>query len=518
MMIKKIVVLGGGSAGWLTAAILAAEFQGREDSMVSITVIESPDVKTIGVGEGTWPTMKATLQRIGISETEFINSCSASFKQGSKFVGWKTGAPDDSYHHPFTLPVGMGKVNLYAVWQDEAVARRSFSSTFSAQPVVADHGLGPKLHTMPEYAGVFNYGYHLDAGKFSELLKNHCVKKLNVRHVSDHVVEVNCAEDGYIESLGTRASGDVQGDFFIDCSGTSSLLIGSYYEIKLIDKKKNSFNDSAITAHVPYFDECNDIGSTTVATAQSAGWVWDIALSSRRGCGYVYSSSHITDDEAESEFRAYLASSIGDKNASQLSTGRINFCAGYREKFFHKNCVAIGMSAGFIEPLEASALALVELSANMIRDEMPFCKKGLQEVEKRFNRVFAYRWERIIDFLKLHYVFSERKGSDYWADAASADSIPDSLKYLLSVWQFRPPNVYDFMQGEELFPVASYQYILYGMGFEMAPNAVTRESDNVALGRRLLKEQEGALDKYLTNLPTNRQLLDNILKFGMQKV
>lgn len=516
-LIKNIVIVGGGSAGWLTAAIIAAEFPANAQAALRITLVESPDVKTIGVGEGTWPSMRVTLRKIGISEVDLIRYCSASFKQGSEFVGWKTGAKNDSYLHPFTIPNGYTDSNLFAAWQ-AAYADKPFAEVVSIQGQLMKSGRAPKQVTTPEYAGVINYSYHFDAGKFGELLKSHCIKNLGVKHIVDHVGQVTSDAHGYIEALHTRQSGLISGDLFIDCTGSNCLLLGQHYGVPFIDKKNSSINDCAIATQIPYLEESATIASTTIATAQTAGWTWDIGLSSRRGVGYVYSSSHITDEAAQQELKNYVAKSIGPEKADAITIKKLPIRAGYREKLWFKNCVAIGMSAGFIEPLEASALALVELSANMIRDELPFTRDSMELVAQRFNSVFLYRWERIIDFLKLHYVLTSRSDTAYWRDVSRPDSMSDHLRDLLSLWRHRPPYYHDLIQTEEVFPSASYQYVLYGMGFKPAISGVNKVSDYLDVGLHNIKDNLAKYSKYLSALPSNRALIEHIIHHGMPKV
>ena len=321
--IDRIVIVGGGSAGWLTAGLLASEHIARSGRDVSVTLIESPDVKTIGVGEGTWPTMRSTLQKVGLSETEFLTECSASFKQGTKFVGWVTGDEDDAYYHPFTVPAGYSSLNLVPFWQARK-DKSSFVDAVSVQGRVCDGDLAPKQETTPEYAAVVNYAYHLDAGKFAELLHRHCTQRLGVTHILDHVTGINGEPDGDIESLSTANSGDLEGDLFIDCTGMAAMLLGKHYGVGYRDRSNILFNDSALALQVPYADLDGPIASQTLSTAQSAGWIWDIGLTTRRGIGYTYSSRHITDEAAERELRAYVEGLEG-MNAESLEPRKISF-------------------------------------------------------------------------------------------------------------------------------------------------------------------------------------------------
>ncbi len=509
------MIVGGGSAGWLTAAVIAAEYGGRSDAGLQVTVIESPDVAPIGVGEGTWPTMRDTLRGIGVLESDFIRECDASFKQGSRFDGWVTGSREERYYHPFVLPHGYTETNLAAGWL-RCHADRAFASVASFQPHLCARNLAPKQASTPEYAAVANYAYHLDAAKFSLFLRNHCTGRLGVTHISDHVVAVVADEHGDIASLQLKSHDAVAGDLFVDCTGTQSLLIGQHFGIDFISRKSVLFNDSALAVQVPYLRENQEIASQTNATAQRSGWIWDIGLPTRRGVGYVYSSAHTSDDAAEAELRAHL-SGDGVSHAG-LGVRRLSFEPGYRAQFWHRNCVAIGLSAGFIEPLEASAIAMVELSAAMLRDDMPATRSDMDIVARRFNDAFAYRWERVIDFLKLHYVLTRRTDTDFWRDNVRADSIPARLQEQLTLWRHRPPSRYDFHRIEEVFPSASYQYILYGMGFRPMHETGTRRSDHPDRAEGYFQETAQATGRMLAALPGNRQLIDHIRRNGLPRI
>ena len=483
--VDNIVIVGGGSAGWLTAGLLASEHIGDHQSGVSVTLIESPDVKTIGVGEGTWPTMRTTLQKIGISETEFLRECSASFKQGTKFVGWVTGGEEDHYYHPFSAPAGYKDINLVPYWQMQK-QQVSFVNAVCVQGYLCDKDLAPKQDTTPEYAAVANYAYHLDAGRFAELLQKHCVTRLGVRHIKDHVTGVNGALDEDIRSVSTAQSGDVDGDLFIDCTGFAALLLGKHYQVPYLDRKHILFNDSALAVQVPYAEKDSPIASQTISTARDAGWIWDIGLTSRRGIGYTYASEYSTDAQAEEVLRRYIAGT-SESAAGAIELRKIAFRPGHRQKFWHRNCVAVGMAAGFLEPLEASALVLVELAAQMISEELPANRQVMDIVATRFNEKFLYRWDRVIDFLKLHYVLSRRSDS-YWVENRRSDSIPASLQEYLELWRYHVPWHRDFSQLDEVFSAASYQYVLYGMGFESHPRGGARRSQNAERAQRLFVE------------------------------
>jgi tryptophan halogenase len=363
---------------------------------------------------------------------------------------------------------------------------------------------------------VANYGYHLDAGKFGVFLRKHCTEKLGVRHVLDHVVAINSGKDGDIASLQTKQHGALEGDLFVDCSGSQSLLLGQHFDVGFLSQKHILFNDTALAVQIPYANESTPIASQTISTAQDSGWIWDIGLPTRRGTGYVYSSAHTTDEQAEIALRNYILATGGPK---EINTPRkLTFNPGYRKKFWQRNCVAIGQSAGFIEPLEASALAMVELSASMLSDDMPATREAMEIVAQRFNDAFTYRWERVIDFLKLHYVLSQRSNSAYWLDNRKAETIPQRLTELLTLWRHRSPSRYDLFRIEEVFPSASYQYVLYGMGFRAEGDLVTKSSDNTDAAEGYFREAAMLTGKMLAALPSNRELIEHICRHGMQKI
>ena len=515
---RQVVIVGGGTAGWLTAARLSAELGDRK---VSISLVESPDVPTIGVGEGTWPTMRSTLQAVGISEAELLRRADASFKQGTRFRGWRTG-DDDTYLHPFSIPAEYSTLNLAPVWlqQPEAAQRsagrsQSFAAFVSPQAAVIDAGLAPKQASTPEYAFNVNYAYHFDAGAFAEMLREHAVRRLGVQHVVANVTGVDRAECGDIAGLQLDRADRLAGDLFIDCSGQHSLLLGQALGVGLEPVGRYLFNDAAIAVQVPYRQPGDAIPSVTLATARDAGWIWDIGLQSRRGVGYVYSSSHCDADTAEATLREYAAAIGGADVAAGLDYRRIPFTAGYRRRFWERNCLAVGLSAGFVEPLEASAIALIEQAATMLCRQFPVNRATMDVVARRFNERMAYNWQRVVEFLKLHYVLTQRGDSAYWRDNRDPATSPDELNDKLLLWQQQAPWHDDAPRIDELFPSASYQYVLYGMGFRPA------HLPRPGAGQNALRRIDGVLHannekaRQLTALlPRNRELLDGLTATG----
>ncbi len=513
--VRKIIVVGGGSAGWIAACTIAAKHPNETGGGVQVTLIESPNIKAVGVGEGTWPTMRSTLLNIGASETEFLNYCRASFKQGAKFAKWVTGEADDAYYHPLVLPQGFPKTDLSRFWQGLATRDPNvpqFSDAVCAQDTLCENHLAPKLVTTPEFASVANYAYHLDNGKFGEFLKRHGIEKLGIKHILDDVIGVQSDEQGDIAFLKTKTSGNLDGDLFVDCTGFSSLLLGKHYGVKFRDCSDVLFIDQALAIQVPYPEEQSPIVSHTVSTGQTGGWIWDIGLQNRRGIGHVFSSRHVSDDSAILELAAYVGSGFDESLVRSIPIR-----SGHREIAWKNNCVAVGLSAGFLEPLEASALVLVELSANMIAEQLPARREVMDIVAKRFNSVFSYRWSRIIEFLKLHYVLSKRD-EPFWVDNRNPETIPERLTEMLRLWRFHPPGDHDFDSNNEVFPAASYLYVLLGMGFEIDLSDWRPSQQEQTLANQEFHRNAAQKQKWRANMPTNRELLNKVREFGFQSV
>lgn len=512
--VRNIVIVGGGSAGWIAAARIAAQNPATGPDPVNVTVVESEKIGTIGVGEGTWPTMRNTLRKIGISETEFIRKCDGAFKQGAKFVGWTDGTEQDGYYHPLNPPFAATQINLSDYWQRmKREHGLDFASAVDFQAALCDAGRAPKSITSPEYGGLANYAYHLDAGKFSVLLKEFSVANLGVRHVVDDVVQVIQGENGDITAVNTAENGAISGDLFIDCTGFAALMIGGVYGVPFAECHDILFADHAVAMQVPYEDEDDPVATHTISTAQDAGWIWDIGLPTRRGTGYVYSSNHISHDEAELVLRKY-AGAAGDT----LPARRIKIRSGHRTKFWVNNCVAIGLSNGFLEPLEASALMLIETAVDFVADRLPRNRSAMTILSRQFNEAFTHHWARIIEFLKLHYMLTKREDTRFWRDNVDPASIPDDLKERLQLWKYHPPSAADFPAAKEIFSWPSYQYILHGMGFETDYGGSGLKREDIAFAEKCFAAVAKSRQQSVAEMPDHRELLNKINKYGLQTV
>jgi len=517
--LQQVVIVGGGAAGWLTASLLAAELNYDEGNALAqpkvvITLLESPDVQIIGVGEGTWPSMRHSLQKIGLSETEFLIACDASFKQGSEFYHWHGGGRG-YYLHPFTLPAGYPEQNLAAHWLPFA-NEVSFAEAVCPQQKLVQLGLAPKQISTAEYSFINNYGYHLNAGKFTQLLQRHAISKLGVVYQQAHIETIENHPDGRVAAVVSKDGQRFSGDLFIDCSGQQSLLLGQHLNVPWVSQQQVLFNNRALAIQVAYNDENAAIASCTKATAQQAGWIWDIALPSRRGIGHVFAAGFCSTSDAEQALQRYLDQQPELAKAQVADARLIQFESGYRARCFEKNVVAIGMAAGFIEPLEASALALVEWTAKSLAAMLPGDLSVLPVMANRLNAGFTQHWQQIIEFLKLHYVLSQRDDHDYWRLHRNNSTCPANLTELLQLWRYQPASPADIRQAEQLFPAASYLYVLMGMGLNCQYHV--GKSSLLHKARTLFQENQKKTAAMQAVLPGNRELLEKIKIYGLPTI
>ncbi|QUD89799.1 tryptophan halogenase family protein [Phenylobacterium montanum] len=507
--IRRILIVGGGTAGWLTAAVLASRFPRREGQGMAITLVESPSVPTIGVGEGSWPTLRSTLRGVGISEFDFLKACDAAFKQGSEFRGWLHGG-EERYLHPFTAPLGWESWGVIDAWRPDS-GGGDFAHDLSFQAALCDQSLAPRPFSAREYQAPANYAYHFDAGKLGALLADHAVRRLQVEHIRDDVTEAVTCEDGRIAALNTQAGRRLEADLFVDCTGLAARLVGDKLGAPFVSLKGQLFNDRALAVQVPYADPAAPVASVTRATAWAKGWIWDIGLGARRGVGCVYSSGHADEVEAEAALRAYLART--GVQAEGITPRALRFEPGYRPTPFVGNAVAVGLSAGFVEPLEASAIVMIEMAAKDLAEGLPRTTDALPLAAARFNAAAQARWAGVVEFLKLHYAISRRSDSDYWRDHRRAETQPDGFPDRLALFAQRAPHRLDLPRADELFSASSYHYVLNGMSFERAENpAFDRPDLALTLAEKIAETREQA-KRMVATLPTHRQYLQNLARF-----
>lgn len=453
---KRVLIVGGGSAGWITAAYMNAALN-RYDQSVQISLVESPNVPRIGVGEATVPTIRHVIQTVGIDESRFMQAADATFKQAIKFVNWHSG-DGDAYYHPFDRRSG-GPVDYSALQWLASDRSIPFAETVSVQPKLCEMGLSPRMPDSRDFSSPMPYAYHMDAEKFADCLCEHATAR-GVEHFREDVVEVEVREDGYIAAVKTSSGRRLEADLYIDCTGFRGLLIAQALEVPFKDFGQYLLCDRAVAMRIPYEHYYpGHIRPYTTATALSNGWVWDIGLVNRRGTGYVYSSAFLDDDAAEAELRAHEG-----PHTEGLEARRLRFQVGRRETFWEKNCVATGLAGGFIEPLESTGLYLTEFAAVTLCEHFPF-GDAVQPLADRFNRILSNRYEEVLDFVNMHYCLTRREDTAFWREVQQRERITDRLQEKFEFWRIKPPSASDFDDQFRLFSHQSYEYILYGMHF-----------------------------------------------------
>jgi len=461
--VNQVVIVGGGTAGWMTAAYLSQELGTYLPDGVKITLVEASDVPTIGVGEGTFPSLRTTLAKIGIDEADFIREADATFKQGLKFVNWREnpGDEDHFYYHLFEPPRKIqNQIDLAPYWLlKDSKARGDFAQSVSIQQDVCEGLRAPKTMEDPNFFGPMHYAYHLDAGKFAVLLKKRA-KYARVEHIIGTVQAVKQSDGGNIESVTLKDGSVIEGDLFIDCTGFLGLLIEKTLGVSMEPVSDVLFVDSAVTVRVPYENPDAPIPSATVCTAHEAGWSWDIGLKERRGIGYVYSSRHSSPECAEEVLKTYVGDALGDAEIRHVPVK-----TGYRKTQWKHNCVSVGLAAGFLEPLEATGIALIEKAVELIAGYFPR-NGGMERSATKFNSIMNDLYDDAVVFIKMHYMLSGRDDHPFWVDNRNPDSIPQTLKAHLEQWEHSYPKPYDFDRWLKMFGDDSYQYVLLGMGFK----------------------------------------------------
>lgn len=457
MKIKRIAILGGGNAGWLAANHLGLEM--LRDPEIEITLIESKDIPVIGVGEGTVPLIRGSLQSFGISEADILLRCDATFKTAIKFSNWMSTekyGPDNFYYHSFDAPFP-GGFDVTQYWLGNRAD--TYFSKLSPTYYVAERNRCPKRTDSPPYKGLVNYAYHFDAAKFTSLLTDNAKKRFGIRHIYETIKQVQLHADGSIKGLRYESGGSEDFDFYIDCSGFASLLIGAAVKVPFIDKTQQILTDTALALQVPT-DPDAALFPYTKAVAQDAGWIWDIPLTTRRGTGLVYSAQHMTDDEALAAFSRYHGKDLENANVR-----KIPMKAGYRQKLWEKNCVALGLAQGFVEPLEATSLFVTDFCAGMIAKKIPYQSEEIPVYQKSCNEISTLIWERIFDFIQLHYCISDRRDTPFWCDVTERVELSELLSERLALWRYAIPQRADFASTFDFFHTESYLSVLYGMDF-----------------------------------------------------
>ena len=455
--IRNITIVGGGTAGWMSALLLTSlcKTGPKSRDKLKITLIESPNIPTVGVGEATVPGMPRTLKSAGISEQEFLRTCNATFKLGVLFDRWnvdRSGNPI-GYVNPFARGGVIDGVDVATYFQKFGAAGLDFTQVISPSVDLGNACKGPRAFGSKEFAPGVGYAYHLDAGIFAKMLARICVER-GVVHILDDMERVETDERGYIAAVHLKERGRQPIELVIDCTGFRGLIINEALDEPFISYSDYLANDKALAVQIPHRDP-DRLEPMTRSTALGAGWTWRVPLYNRIGTGYVFSSAHRTDDEARAEFLEWLGPD-GEKAEPRIIPMRV----GRTRNAWVKNCVAIGLSGGFIEPLESTAIHMIDTGIRWLVTYMPDSDFA-PPLRDRYNKLVGKLYDEVLDFICLHYALSNRTDSQYWIDARKELKVPDPLAENLELWKHRLPAHYD-LDFTSLFSAGTYQAVLMG--------------------------------------------------------
>lgn len=491
MAIDRIVIVGGGTAGWMTAAALSRLAEKRT---VAITLIESEAIGTVGVGEATIPPIVEFNQLLGIDEREMMAATQATFKLGIQFANW--GQVGESYFHPFgTYGYHMGGIAFHQVWhRARSEGERRPLQIFNLETVAAHFGRFSRTQDFQrDDLPTMNYAYHIDATRYAAFLRGYSEKRGVVRTEGKVVDTTLDPESGFVSSVTMDDGTEVEGDLFIDCSGFRGLLIEQELETGYEDWSHWLPMDRAIA--VPTQNVASP-DPFTRATAHSAGWQWRIPLQHRTGNGHVFSSRYMDEDEA----RSILLDNLEGKPLAEPRT--LRFTTGMRKKAWSHNVVSLGLSSGFIEPLESTSIHLVQ--NGIARLFALFPDKPISPAERdEYNRGMRDVYEDVRDFVILHYKATQRDDSAFWRDVRAMD-VPDSLARKMELWRLHGRV---FRENAELFALPSWVAVMLGQN--MRPEAYDAIADTLdeAKVRTAMEQMREGYRATAERLPTQEDFL-----------
>lgn len=484
---KKIIIVGGGTAGWMTAAALAKTLPNN-----AVTLIESDLIGTVGVGEATIPHLRFFNERIGINEHEFMSRCSATYKLGIDFRNWNSIG--SNYIHPFgEFGKEIDNIPFHHFWSKAKKMGISDSIFDYSLPVVAAkmNRFDYPSNNTKSLLSTYSYAFHIDASKYALMLREHCENEVN--RIEGKIDNIRKDVNGNIQFLELANGEKIEGDFFIDCSGFKALLIEETLNTGFEDWSHWLRCDRAIA--VPT-ESISPPKPYTVASAHKAGWQWEIPLQHRTGNGIVYASEFMSDDEAASTFDSSL------KGRKLAAFNHLKFKAGKRKKGWKKNCVAIGLSSGFLEPLESTSIFLIQAAIMKLVELFPTSQNYTAQASE-YNRCLDNEYNKIKDFLILHYHATQRDDSNFWKYCKNME-IPESLKTFIEAFK---ANGYTPKYQKGLFLTPSWVAVLIGQGIipnNYHHNAELLSSDKLT---RSLDNLKSHIHKTATSLPEHSQAI-----------
>jgi len=446
---RSVVILGGGTAGWMTANLLQRRWG---ELGTKITLIESKAIGIIGVGEGSTPQLKAFFDTLGIAEAEWMPRCNATYKAGIEFAGWSDRPGHERYFHPFPTDVDLFTQGQFFYATRARRAGRDVPAhpdPFFVPTRIAREGRAPVAP--PNFPFAVGYGYHFDAHLIGAVLSEFGTAR-GIEHVDTRIASVELDEQGDVKALVADDGRRFEAEFFVDASGFRATIIEGAINEPHRPFGENLFNDRAVVTPTPL--PADGVQACTKSIAKSAGWIWNIPLTNRIGNGYVYSSRYIDPDDAAAELREHVGlGEDAEVRHLQMKCGRI-------ERSWVRNCLAVGLAQGFLEPLEATALHIVINTAESFLDAWD------KDERDQFNTAIARRYEGIRDYLVCHYRTAQRRDTDYWRDAISNNNLSDNVKRVINAW-FRAEDLEQEVMGldiQRFYTPMSWHCMLAGYG------------------------------------------------------
>ena len=525
--IKDLVILGGGTAGWMTASYLSKVLQGS----VRITVLEAPSIPKIGVGEATVPNLqKAFFDFLGLKEDDWMRQCNAAFKTAVKFVNWRTpgeGVPHsrslpgadklDHFYHPFGLLPDCDQVPLSHYWymkRERGQTDEAYDYACFREPPMMDAKLAPRWL---DGRRATRYAWHFDAHLVADFLRRFATGSHGVVHVQDELDQVELhPETGHIVALTTRGGRRLEGDLFVDCSGFRGLLINKILEEPFIDMSDHLLNDSAVATAVPHDDETYGIEPYTSSIAMKSGWTWKIPMLGRFGSGYVYSSQFSSPDEAARDLCA-----LWGLDPDRAPLNKIRFRVGRNRRAWVRNCVSIGLSSCFVEPLESTGIYFIYAAIYQLAKHFPD-KRFDPILTDRFNREIEEMFDDTRDFLQAHFYFSPRTDTPFWRankELRLADRIQEKVAMYRAGVPVNPPisdesTYYGNFEAEfrNFWTNGSYYCIFAGLGFlpDHALPALSYRPESLKKAEPLFAEIKRQQQHLVQTLPTNYEFLRHL--------
>jgi tryptophan 6-halogenase len=526
--IRRVVIVGGGTAGWMTAAYLGKALA----ETVKITVLEAPAIPKIGVGEATAPNLqRAFFDYLGLPEDEWMKECNASFKVGVKFINWRTPGPGsrvarewrgrpDHFYHPFGLLPEQDQIPLSHYWSHKLLngtTDEPFDYSCFNESAIMDHNLAPRF---PDGSPATRYAWHFDAHLVADFLRRFATTRQGVEHIQDEMTEVHRDADGFITMLSTKSGATLSGDLFIDCSGFRGLLINKTLGEPFIDMGDQLLCDSAVATSIPHDDQVNGVEPYTSAIAMKSGWTWRIPMLGRFGSGYVYSSKFASQDEATEEF-----CQLWGLDPEHTQFNQIRFRVGRNRRSWVKNCVSIGLASCFLEPLESTGIYFIYSAIYQLVKHFPD-RDFSQVLIDRFNREIATTFADTKDFIQAHFHLGPRTDTPFWQankEICLDDGIREKLAMFKAGMPVNAPAIDEDSHRSSLsaefrnfWTNGSYYCIFTGLGVtpDYAPPILHHKPGAVAAAESLFERVKQRQKELAATLPSNYEYLRNLHGLG----